>query len=184
MAAEWGWNPEAVGAIGSAAGALLAAVAACIAVWAGVIQPQKMQHELQRRQLLMLGPRLRGELSAMHFQIGLQQFRYIDGKHPRSVFADVATVLQCPVLSESLASGVVFPEEETRLMAKVQEDSQRLASLLLFESTLPSSMPGALPRYKKELNDLASVIADLEGKLSSLAGIQRQSFIPVPRGRP
>ena len=183
MAAEWGWNPEAVGAIGSAAGALLAAVAACIAVWAGVIQPRKMQHEQQRRQLLMIGPRLRGELSAMQFQIGLQQFRFSDGDHPRSVFADVAAALQCPVLSESLASGVIFPEDETRLMAKVQEDSQRLASLLLFESTLPSSMLGALPRYKTELDDLAGVVSELEGKLSALAGIKRESFIPAQSDR-
>ncbi|WP_139032121.1 hypothetical protein [Comamonas thiooxydans] len=179
MAAEWGWNPEAVGAIGTAASALLAAG---VAVWVGVVAPKKMSHEVQRRQLLMIGPRLRGELSAMQFRLGLFLATWKpEGDYPRSGYADIATALQCPVLSESLASGTLFPEAETRLMTKVQEESQLLASLLLTESKLKSSIPGSMLNYEKRVKELMRVVTELLEVLNALAGIKRESFIPAAR---
>ncbi len=181
MAAEWGWNPEAVGAIGSAVGALLAAVAAFIAVLAGVIQPRKMQHDLQRRQLLMLGPRLRGELSAMQFQLGWFRSRW-PGKedYPRAGYASMASALNCPALTEILASGTLFPEAETRMMTRVQEDSHLLASMMLTESKLFATLPGPRQMYEDRLEQLLIAVTELLESLNSLAGIKRESFIPQP----
>lgn len=173
MAAEWGLNPEVVGAIGSAVSALLAAVAAGVAVWGGVVVPKRMQLQLQRQQLLMIGPKLRGELSAIQFRLGLYLGTWTEDTYSRSEYADIAAALQCPSLSESLASGIVFPEAETHLMVKVQEDSQLLASLLLTESKLQASMPGARQRYRVHVEELLRTVTQLLETLHTLTGANR-----------
>lgn len=179
MAADWGLNPEAVGAIGSAASAFLAAVAAFVAVWAGVIQPKRMQLELQRRQLQMLGPRLKGELSAIQAQLSFFQTVWLDTTaDPRSGYATIATTLHCPALSESLAAGTLFPEPETRLMTKIQEDAGLLASLLLTESKLNASIPGMRQIYVVRIDQLLVAVTELLTALDALSVVKRESLIP------
>ncbi len=162
MATEWGWNPEAVGAIGAAIGAIATSAATWIAVWVGVLEPRRANIERQRLQVMMLSSRLKREMSNLQFHLGLFLALWQSAEDfPSAAYTGLATAFECPVLNESLASPLMLPERETELMAVVHAEVLALSAVLLTENQLAQGMPWMRPRLRKQTQELYDTVTDL-----------------------